>query len=128
MKDIIKIAKSLEDSGLLFKGFSETIQNEVKEQRGGFLSMLLGTLGTSLLGNILAGKGINRAGEGIVRADYGKKDKICFYDLVFFSHNQLLQFLMPPHPLTNFEIKKYYQNKPRFISRDNLPGIKDGHI
>ena len=56
MKDIIKIVRSLEDSGLLFKGFSETIQNEVKEQRGGFLSMLLGTLGTSLLGNILAGK------------------------------------------------------------------------
>ena len=64
MKDIIKIVKSLEDSGLLFKGFSETIQNEVKEQRGGFLSMLLGTLGTSLLGNILAGKEINRAGKG----------------------------------------------------------------
>ena len=56
MKDIIKIVKSLEDSGLLFKGVSETIQNEAKEQRGGFLSMLLGTLGTSLLGNILAGK------------------------------------------------------------------------
>ena len=73
MKDIIKIVKSLEDSGLLFKGVSETIQNEAKEQKGGFLSMLLGTLGASLLGNILAGKGINRAGEGIVRAGYGNK-------------------------------------------------------
>ena len=73
MEDIIKIVKSLEDSGLLLKGVTETVQNEVKEQKGGFLSMLLGTLGASLLGNILAGKGINRAGEGIVRAGYGNK-------------------------------------------------------
>ena len=57
MKDITEIVKSLENSGLLFKGVSETIQNEAKEQKGGFLSMLLGTLGASLLGNILAGKG-----------------------------------------------------------------------
>ena len=73
MKDIIEIVKSLEDSGLLLKGVTETVQNEVKEQKGGFLSMLLGTLGASLLGNILAGKGINRAAEGIVRAGYGNK-------------------------------------------------------
>ena len=73
MKDIIRIVKSLEDSGLLLKGVSETIQNEANEQRGGFLSMFLGTLGASLLGNILVGKAINRAGEGIVRADYGNK-------------------------------------------------------
>ena len=73
MKDIIEIVKSLEDSGLLLKEVSETIQNEAKEQKGGFLSMLLGTLGASLLGNILAGKGINRVGEGIVRAGYGNK-------------------------------------------------------
>ena len=64
MEDIIKIVKSLEDSGLLLKGVTETVQNEVKEQKGGFLSMLLGTLGASLLGNILAGRGINTAGEG----------------------------------------------------------------
>ena len=81
IKDIIKIVKSLEDSGLLLKGVTETVQNEVKEQKGGFLSMLLGTLGVSLLGNLLTGrgicragkgpgKGINRAGEGIVRAGY----------------------------------------------------------
>ena len=79
-EDIIKIVKSLEDSGLLLKGITETVQNEVKEQKGGFLSMLLGTLGANLLGNILtekgicrAGKGkeINRAGEGIVRVSYG---------------------------------------------------------
>ena len=55
------------------EGVSETIQNEAKEQRGGFLSMLLSTLGASLIGNVLAGKGINRAGEGIVRAGYGNK-------------------------------------------------------
>ena len=57
MKDIIEIVKSLEDSGLLLKGVSRTIQNEAKEQKGRFLNMLLGTLGASLLGNILAGKG-----------------------------------------------------------------------
>ena len=73
MEGIIKIVKSLEDSRLLLKGVSETVQNEAREQKGGFLSMLLGTLGASLLGNILAGKGINRAGEGVIRAGYGNK-------------------------------------------------------
>ena len=73
MKDIIKIVKSLEDSGLLLKGVSETIQNDAKEQKGGFPSMLLNTLGASLLVNILAGKKMNRAGEGTVRAGYGNK-------------------------------------------------------
>ena len=78
MDDLIKIVKSLEDSGLLLKGVTESVQSEVKEQKGGFLSMLLGTLGASLLGSLLAGKGINkkgkginRAGEGIVRAEKG---------------------------------------------------------
>ena len=51
INDIIKIVKSVEDSGLLLKGVTETVQNEVKEQKGGFLNMLLGTLGASLLGN-----------------------------------------------------------------------------
>ena len=84
VNDIIKIAKSLEDSGLLSKGVTETVQNEVKEQKGGFLSMLLGTLGGSLLGNTLIGQGenraragrgqgINRAGEGVLRAGYGSR-------------------------------------------------------
>ena len=73
MEDIIKIVKSLEDSGLLLKGVSETIQNEPNEQKGDFLSVLLGTLGASLLGNILAGPGINRAGEGVTKAGYGNK-------------------------------------------------------
>ena len=77
MDDILKIVLSVEDSGVLLKGVSETIQHEGREQRGGFLSMLLGTLGASLLGNILAkglsGKGVIRAGEGTIRAGYGSK-------------------------------------------------------
>ena len=82
MKDINAIVKSLEDSGLLLKGVTETVQNEIKEQKVGFFSMLLGTLGANVLGNILAGRGvnragkgwgINRAGEGIERAGYGNK-------------------------------------------------------
>ena len=77
MDDILKIVKSLEDSGVLLKGVSETIQHEAREQRGGFLNMLLGTLGASLLGDILSkglsGKGVIRAGEGTIRAGYGPK-------------------------------------------------------
>ena len=64
MSYIMKIIKSLEESGLLIKGVSEASKNEAKEQKGGFLSVLLGTLGASLLGNLLAGKGTIRAGEG----------------------------------------------------------------
>ena len=75
--------------------------------------MLLGTLAASWLGNMLAGKGIQRAGEGFITAGYGSK-----------------RFLIPPDSLTNFEIQKYYQNEPRFngvYSRDNLTNkIKDG--
>ena len=77
MDDILKVIKSLEDSGVLLKAVSETIQHEATEQRGGFLSMLLGTLGASLLGDILSkglsGKGVIRAGEGTIRAGYGSK-------------------------------------------------------
>ena len=73
MEDIIKIVKSLEDSALLLKGVTETIHNEVKEQKEKLLSMLLGTLAASLLGNILPCRGIYRAGKGIVRASYGNK-------------------------------------------------------
>ena len=111
MNDIIKIVQALEDSNILLKGVTKTIKNETKEQKGGFLSMFLGTLGASLLGNLLAGRGIVRAGSGnkkgkeIVRAGYG--NEMDFY-----------------HPLTNFEIQKYYQNESRFngvFSRNNLP-------
>ena len=81
MNDIMKIIEALENSGTLLKGVSKTIENETKEQRGGFLSMLLGTLGASLLGTLLTGgkgmmracEGIVRAGDGIVRAGEGRK-------------------------------------------------------
>ena len=68
MKDLIKIVKSLQDSGSLLKRVTESVQNEVKE-----ISTLLGTLGASLLGSLLAGKGIHRAGGGVVRAGEGNK-------------------------------------------------------
>ena len=64
MNDIMKIVQALEDSNILLKGVTKTIENETKEQKGGFLSMLLGTLGASLLENLLTGKGIVRAGSG----------------------------------------------------------------
>ena len=82
MEDIIKIVKPLEEFGLLLKGVIETIENEVKEQKGVFLSMLLRTFGANLLGNILVGKGVIRAGNKaatkkkgieIVRACYRSK-------------------------------------------------------
>ena len=105
MDDIMKIIEALEKSGILLKGVTKTIENETKEQRGGFLSMLLGTLGASLLGNLLTG------GKGrVVRAGERVKKKL----------NSLLTF----HPLTNFEISEYYKNEPKFngvYSRDNLP-------
>ena len=74
----VKIIKSLEDSNILLKGVTKTIKNETKEQKGGFLSMLLGTLGASLLGNLLSGKGIkadseDKKGKWIVRDSYGNK-------------------------------------------------------
>ena len=71
INDIIKIIISLEDCGLLRKEITETIQNEVKEQKGGFCSMLLGTLGASLLGNLLTGKGaiVTSQKRGIYRAE-----------------------------------------------------------
>ena len=119
MNDIMKILEALENSGILLKGVTKTIENETKEQKGGFLSMLLGTLGASLLGNLLAGgKGIVRADEGIVRAGEGVNKKKQKFNL------------MPFHPLTIFEISEYYKNEPRFnsvYSRDNLPKtIKKG--
>ena len=79
MNDIMKIFQALEDSNILLKGVTKTIKNETKKQKGGFLSMLLGTLGASLLGNLLVRKGIvsagagNKKGKGIVRA--GSRNK-----------------------------------------------------
>ena len=71
INDIIKIVKSLEDCGLLLKGVTETVQNQVKEQNGGFLTMLLGTLAASILGNILTGVVAKRQGRGVNRAGKG---------------------------------------------------------
>ena len=79
MNDIMKIVEALEDSNILLKGVTKTIKNETKEQKRGFLSMLLGTLGASLLGDLLtkhlSGKGTVRAGEGFLRAGEGIKKK-----------------------------------------------------
>ena len=120
MNVIMKIVQALKESYILLKGVTKTIKNETKEEEGGFLGMLLGTLGASLLGNMLAGKGIVRTGywskkgTEMLRACYGSKKNI----------------LITPHPLTNFEIQKYCQNETRFkgvFSRDNLPNkTKDG--
>ena len=104
MTDIMKIIESLENSGILLKGVKKTIENETKEQRGEFLSVLLGTLGASLLGNLLSGKGMMRAGEGC-----GSKKN--------------LNSLLPFNPLTNIEVNEYYANEPRFngvYSRDSI--------
>ena len=67
MEDMMEIVKLLKESGLLAKGISQTIKNEKKEQNGGFLPKLLGTLAASLLGSVLPGKGLIRTGEGIIR-------------------------------------------------------------
>ena len=74
----MKIVQTLEDSNILLNGVTKTIKNKKKEKKGGFLSLLLGTLGASLLGNILAGKGIVRAGSGCCSLNsstsYGNKN------------------------------------------------------
>ena len=122
MNHIIKVVQALEDSNILSKGVTKTVKNETKEQNGGFLSMLLGTLGASLLGNLLTGKRIVRAGsgnsngKGVVRAGYGNqlKNKVDFNTASSF--NKILRYI--------------YKNESRFngvFSRDNLPKqIKDG--
>ena len=75
MNDIIKIVQALESSNILLKRVTKTIKNETKEQKRGFVSMLLGTLGVSLLGNLLSRKGTVIAREGTVRAGYGSSIK-----------------------------------------------------
>ena len=117
MNDIMKIIQTLEDSNILLKRVTKTIKNETKEQKGGFLSMLLGTLGDTLLGDLLtnklSGKGTLRAGEGTIRAGEGIKK----------SSNSTTS-------LTNLEIQEYYKNEPRFngiYSTDNWPKtVKNG--
>ena len=123
----MKIIEALDNSGILLKEVSKTIENETKEQRGGFLSMLLGTLGGSLLGNLLTGgKGIMSEGDGIVRAGEGNVVRRAKGD----ESKKKINSLLPFHPLTNIEISEYYKNEPRFngvYSRNNLPNkIKKG--
>ena len=95
MNDVMKIVQALEDRGVLIKGVTKTMKNEAKQQRGGSLSMLMGTRGASLLGDILPksllkGKGVVRAGEVILKK---------------------VLILPKPHPLTNSEIQNYYKNE-----------------
>ena len=116
MNDMMKIVQALEDSNYLLKGVTKTIKYETKEQEGGFLSMLLGTLGASLLGNLLSGKGAVRTGKGIVRAGYDSSIKKR-------SSNFTTSF-------NKFEIKVHYENEHRLNDvyfKDNLPKtIKNG--
>ena len=128
MNDIMEIVQALDDSNILLKGVAKTIKNETKEKKVGFLSKLFGTLGASVLGNILAEKGIvragsgNRKGKGIVRGGSGKR-------IVRAGYGKKMGFLIPSHPSTNFEIQRYYQHEAKFngvYSRNNLPKkIKD---
>ena len=131
MNDMMKIVQALEDSNILLKGVTKTIKNEIKVQKVGFLSMLLGTLGATLLGNLLAGKGIVRASSGrrslTSSTSYGNKKKKRNCKSWLWKR---MGFLMLHHPLTNFKLEMYYENGPRFngvFSRNNLPKkIKDG--
>ena len=75
MEGIMKIAKALEEPGLLMNSVGETIKHKPKEQKDGFLSMLLGTLGTNLLRSLLVGKCVTRAGDGMIVAD---QDIYCY--------------------------------------------------
>ena len=107
MNDIMKVVNSRDESGLLIKDVRQINKSEAKEQKGGFLGMLLNTLVASLLGNLLTSKRTIKAGKGTVTA------------------GQDFQCRLIP----NFEIQKYYQNEPKFngvYSRNNLPKIKDG--
>ena len=129
LTDIIKIVKSLEESGLLMKGVSKTIEKEVKEKNRGFLDMLAATLAASLLESTLTGKRVVRGGDAVIRAGEGIIKTII--------KAVLTVSLMLPDPLTGFEIQKYYKkdaqviskNESRFngvYSRNNLSKIKDG--
>ena len=104
----MKIIKSLEETQLLIQGISEAIKNETKEQKGWLLGMLLGTLGASLLRNLLTGRVLIRAGEETIRTGEN--------------------VLMLLHPLSNFEMQKYYEHEPKFngvYSGNNLSKINN---
>ena len=96
MNDIMKIVQTIEDSNILLKGVTKTIKNETKEPKGGFFIYDIRRLRSIFIRKLTIRKGTVRAGEGIVRAGYGSSIK--------------RKALIPPHPLTNFEIKEYYEN------------------
>ena len=98
--DILKIVQALEGFNILLKGITGKIKNETKEQKGGFLSML-GTLGATLLGNILS------SGKGVLKSGYGSKDLQSEKGkgIVRVGYGYKKNILIPPHPLTNFEIQ-----------------------
>ena len=98
MNDIMKIVQNLEDSNILLKGVTKTIEDETKEQKGGFLSMLLRTLGATLLGNLLSGKGIVRAGS------INNKGKEIVRPVL--ENNGIFN---DASSFKNFEIQKYYK-------------------
>ena len=130
INDVIKTVKPVEDSGLLLEGVTETVQNEVKKQKGGFLSMLLGKLGASLLGNILTGREINRAGKGreaiaktqgrginrtgewVLRTDYG-------------SHSSKMDFMYPN--LNEIPLSANISNDQQF-RLNKINEVKDYYI
>ena len=107
----MNLVKSLEDAGLLI-GLTERIKNK-KITKDGFLGILSGTLGASLLGNMLKSNRLVRVDDEVIQASDGSRQ----------------DFLIPPHPYINFEIKKYYQKKPNFkgvYPQNNLPNtVKD---
>ena len=119
MNGVIKIFQALEGSNLLLKGVTKTILNGTKEQKGGFPSMLLGTLRPRLLGNLLSGKGIVRAGS-VYKEEKELKELVMEIKWIFNV----------AHPLTNFEIQNYDENEPRFngvFSSRHMPEkMKDG--
>ena len=105
INDMTKIVKALEDSDILLKRVTETLKNYVK--KGGalpILPMILSTLGSSLIGNSLSGRGLFRSGKEYLRAGQGIKKAL---------------ILPKPHPLTNFEIQNYYKNEPKFNGKSS---------
>ena len=120
MNDIIKIVQALEDSNILLKGVTETVKNETKEQKGGFLSMLLGTLGASLLSNLLTGKGFGwqiKDGAYVINLDE-HKDTGTHWIALFCKKNEIVYFDSFGVEHIPEEIKKFIgnKNKSKYLS------------
>ena len=102
MNDIMKIVQALENSNILLKKVTKTIENESRNQKGVFLRLLLGTLASSLLSGMLTGKCIVRKGYGSKKGERTKRSGEVIKN----------KAVMPPHHLTKFEIEEYYENEP----------------